>query len=467
MTTKMRISPAATAAGLAGLAILATAAGARAANPACTDAVNHPNPVFISGSTAAQSAFQALANSLGNSISIIYQNPDSCFGVTDYLMGQASTEASVKNLFLDPVSGKGLACDLNATTPEVPDIAASDVFPETCVAYANSPAITTANQYHVLGPIQAMTIAVPQGSMATSISAEAAAFVFGCDAATGGTGACSSPSAIVSPWTVPGAIFTRPFSSGTLNMVAAAINLKPALWGHAQAGDTSGQQKPSTGGIFTALATETGAGINAGVSILSAEGVISNNAAATVDGGTGQTVKPLFFQGIGQTCGYLPDSTATSFDKLNVREGRYDIFGPVHFIVNKDATSGLVTGPHAAAATTVLNYIIATGPTPTQFLPQGGDAGAFVITTPQKQALIDAESKPTVGGVVPWCAMHVLRSAEIGAEASYQPPEPCGCHFEVITTGATVSPYCKACPVGTECQGTPYPVCRYGYCEVK
>ena len=50
-------------------------------------------------------------------------------------------------------------------------------------------------------------------------------------------------------------------------------------------------------------------------------------------------MKVLAFQAdqvAGQTCGYFPDSTANTFDKLNVRQGRYDIWGPLHFITAVD-----------------------------------------------------------------------------------------------------------------------------------
>ena len=32
-----------------------------------------------------------------------------------------------------------------------------------------------------------------------------------------------------------------------------------------------------------------------------------------------------------QLCGYLPDSTGTSFDKKNVRDGHYWLWGAQHF----------------------------------------------------------------------------------------------------------------------------------------
>src|SRR5258708_6684909 len=92
MRTRMRIPLAYGVAGLAGMAVLATAGQAAAA--AC-DALT--NPVYISGSSASQPILQALANALaagGSTISIIYQNPDSCLGVADLLAGTASTETA-------------------------------------------------------------------------------------------------------------------------------------------------------------------------------------------------------------------------------------------------------------------------------------------------------------------------------------------------------------------------------------
>src|SRR5271155_1320940 len=101
--------------GLAAAAVLAVSARAEAA--ACS---TYPNPVFISGSSASQPVLQALAGVLQQSVSIIYQNPDSCLGLGDALTGTASTEAGIKTQYLDPVNG-ATACSL-APTPEVPDI---------------------------------------------------------------------------------------------------------------------------------------------------------------------------------------------------------------------------------------------------------------------------------------------------------------------------------------------------------
>jgi hypothetical protein len=460
--TKQRSVAYATA-GLAAAAILGISARAEAA-----DCSTYPNPVFISGSSASQPVLQALALVLGSSVSIIYQNPDSCFGLNDAITGTASTESGVATSFLDPVGGTAVACTLNTTTPEVPDIGVSDVFIETCQNRLSTATVPTGQHIaKVNGPIQAMTIAVPTMSQGSpSISAEAAYVVFGGD---------GTPS--VAPWTMAGSIYVRPNTSGTLNMIGEAIGLPATKWANAQLGTPApAQQQAGTGNMFSALAISGSTQDNT-IGILSDEAVIQRNHGVAAGG---NTVKVLPFQGKGQSCGYFPDSTSTRFDKLNVRQGRYAIWGPLHFVVNVDA-NGYPSVPHKDAAATVLNYFIATsngidihdGAQTTPFAV--ADAGT--ITDSQNLMLIDAESAPLKGGVVPWCAMEVQRTSEIGAEASFQAPQPCGCRFEATATGATVSPYCKTCASNDDCKNpdggaSSYPVCRWisggtGFCEAR
>jgi ABC-type phosphate transport system substrate-binding protein len=445
------------------MAVLALAARANAQTDGGTPVCDSlPNPVYISGSSASQPVLQALADTIGTSVSIIYQNPDSCLGVNDFLGGTASTESGIATVYLNPTTGKATTCTINATA-DIVDIAVSDVFAATCHLYTTSIPALTSSQVEIEGPIQAMTIAVPAASQGSpSISAAAANVVFGGDAQTAGE--------TVPLWNQPAAIFTRPSTSGTLNMIGAAIGLAPNLWANAAvtAGTAPANQKGSTGAMYSAVAAAT-TNINTTIGILSDEAIVQRNATALAlgaDGGTaGPTAKPLFYQHTGQTCGYLPDSTTTAFDKVNVREGRYAIWGPLHFITSVDV-NGQPNGVHAPAVATVLNYFIATGATPdAPLFTAGADAGTINVTA--KQALIDAEAKPLVGGVVPWCAMHVMRTSEVGAESSFSPAEPCGCHFEAVATGAPVASYCKACTTNTDCTTAGYPTCRYGYCEVQ
>jgi flavin-binding protein dodecin len=245
------------------------------------------------------------------------------------------------------------------------------------------------------------------------------------------------------------------------------------------------QVEATSAAMYTAVANassgpDASSPVDSTIGILAAQFVEQSNAGVVLDGGGGGTVKALAFQQKGQSCGYYPDSVASSADKLNVRQGRYAIWGPAHLVANVGA-DGNPNGLHAAAVAAVLNAFIATGcegaacppgsnsllgASETYFGVDGGTSGP---TDAIKQAVIDAEA---AGGVVPWCAMQVTRgNIEIGAEASYQPSEPCGCRFESQVPGATVSAYCHACVVDGDCQAegakASYPKCRYGFCEVQ
>jgi hypothetical protein len=452
---------------------------ARAADPLCT---TFPNPVFVAGTSAAKSALQAIATKLPG-ISIIYQTPDSCVALSQMTSGQpaiAPKGAVVLTNYLAP-DGTTPACALSPgalTNPqEAVNIAVSDVFPATCDKNIGIGGITAGQQIDVLGPIQAQTIDVPTASKAKSISAEAAYVVFGYGGNMYG----------VPPWNVTGDtgnpnIFIRPYTSGTTNIIGTAIGLSGSKWK-----DSTNLASPrvvaSSAAIFSAIATVT-SNIDATIGILSAQFVLQSNAKAVADGGMGPTIRTLAFQQKGQSCGYFPDSVENSGDRLNVRQGRYAIWGPAHLAANV-GPDGNPNGVHAAAVTAVLNAFIATGcegascpPGSNKLLGAadagtlfGPDGGASAPTDALKQAVIDAESAPS-GGVIPWCAMQVTRgNVEIGAEASYQPSAPCGCYFEMKATGKTVSAYCKACAADADCSmdgSTPaYPKCRYGFCEVQ
>jgi ABC-type phosphate transport system substrate-binding protein len=462
---RKRLPVAFAAAGLAAAAVFGTPLCASAqTTPNCS---SYTNPVYISGSSASQPVLQALATVLQTSVAIIYQNPDSCLGLNDALSNTASTEAGVKTQYLDPVNG-AVACLPDSPTPQTPDIGVSDVFLQTCET-AGTVTAPTQKIVEVEGPIQAMTFAVPALSSASSISARAAYVLFGYDA--------QYP---VATWTQPANVFVRANTSGTLNMLGTAIGLSSSKWANAETSVPDGgaiptQQQSSTGNEFNAISKVT-SNADATIGILSYEAVEQDNAKAAASNPAQPTVKILPYQHTGQTCGYLPDSTQTSLDRINVRQGRYDVWGPLHFVVSVDA-NGYPLGHNPDAIATVLNYFIATGPNgtgmtdataPVQVAPftiPSSDAG---VASSGAQALITAEATVSQGGVVPWCAMQVVRTSEVGPEASYQPGESCGCFFEKTATGAPVQSYCKSCTDDTGCAATPsFPKCRFGYCEAQ
>src|SRR5262249_15655855 len=62
-------------------------------------------------------------------------------------------------------------------------------------------------------------------------------------------------------------------------------------------------------------------------------------------------LKALYLKSFQESAAYLPDSSPTVFDKLNVRDGHYPLWGYVHFVVPLDGLGGT---SQAANAMTLL-----------------------------------------------------------------------------------------------------------------
>ncbi|MGD0528978.1 MAG: hypothetical protein ABSE49_27820 [Polyangiaceae bacterium] len=410
-------------AALAGSGVLASAITAEAA-----DCGTYPNPVYIAGSSASKPIWAALAPTLTN-ITIVYQSPSSCVGLADVLGGTPDTSSAT--YYSGTTTG-------SCTNPGNVNIGVSDVFPTTC---ANT--MVPAGFKDFQGPVQVMLMAVPYTSTANSISADAAYTVFG----WGGT---QYP---VAPWTQYTNIFIRANTSGTENMIGSAIGLAASKWLAQVPDGGASQQEGSSGAVLSALlAAGSGANASSAIGIIAADlgdadrGPVGTNDAGATTGG----LKILAYQATDQSCGYLPDSDATHFDKINVRQGRYDIWGPIHMVAAVDGSGN----PTNAQALTILNQ-----------LTMNGTSDTLNETTIQ----VDANAH-----VIPQCAMQVSRSAEVtpvtgGGMASYLPPEGCGCYYESLKNGGQAySKYCKTCTTDTDCSSTAsYPKCHFGFCEAQ
>jgi ABC-type phosphate transport system substrate-binding protein len=368
--------------------------------------------VYVGGSSAVKPFLAKLAAKLlteNPPIYLVYpNNTGSCDGV-NYM---TQTDATITGLGAVYWDGSGSAvpggCNLEVGGTTV-DIGASDVFPDTC----GLPDPLQADVKDFTGPIQTMTFSVPTSSTATSISAEAAYMVYGFDAAAGKQ---------VTPWTDPTLLFQRDPNSGTETMIATAIKVPAAKWlGGTNTNKTSDD-------IFGKI---TGSG--------DASKIIGILSAAYADLHRDK-VKELPFQAYGQSCGYLPDSSPTAFDKANVRDGHYDIWGPLHLLVHT-GSDGKATNPDAQRVIDAL----------TMAVDPGFD-------------LIQVEAK---NGVIPQCAMHVSRDKEVGAMTSVQPTGDCTCKFVTEATG-TAPTECKTCSTNANCTSdATRPVCSHGYCEAK
>jgi hypothetical protein len=438
-------------ASLLGGAALAISASAAAAAPACPTT----NTVYMSGGSTDIPVIQAVANLLGSTVSIVYQKPGACEGLLYVLgdMGAAVLPDADAALSLAPNGPSGgAACTLPTIAvgaimePAAKiDIAVSDVYVETCQGSfdtsLNSVGSGTMTKDY-LGPIQAMTFAVASASTEQVISAEAAYMVFGFAAATAAN--------TINPWSVPGDIYVRFWDSSVLEMIALAIKLPAGMWVNAT--NKSSTQAPGSAGTMAsdllASATKSTTDTNATIGILGSSNYVTG-------------LRPLAFQAVGQSCGYLPDSSSTAHDKLNVRQGRYAIWGPEHLVVNVDSNGNPVgQNSNTASVQTVLNALVATSQAPST----SSDGG---LTDAEEGMIISAISLPAVG-VVPQCAMQVSRTLEVGPEASYAPPAACSCAFEEAAGSVVPGHTCTACTGSGAgvCTGST-PACHFGYCEAE
>ena len=209
--------------------------------------------------------------------------------------------------------------------------------------------------------------------------------------------------------------FVRSSGTGTIQLVSKAINVPPTGWW--------GIDRLSADNLRDSMEVVDPNVAEKAIGVLSSD--FADRARANL--------RTLYFQGAGQNCGYLPDSSATSYDKGNVRDGHYPIWGPIHLYTA--TTNGV---PSAAA-----------------------DALVRRFSVPRlDQKLLEA----VVGsGYIPNCAMRVKRDQEMGPLMSYQPQFGCGCFYDSRVNGRSS---CQACAGPADCPAS-RPACNYGFCEVQ
>jgi hypothetical protein len=378
-----------------------------AARPSfAVDCATLPNSVVLTGSTAFQTAALAMGKqmaALATPVTLIYENAPgqgSLDGATRIMTAADLVSTGAK--YTD-TTGAALTCDF--TTAMKANVGVSDAYWETFSTLGARPT-TIAD---VPGPVQAMLFIVPKGDTTWSgaISAEQAQDVWGCGVAGN-----------INMLTNAG-IFQRGASSGTQAIVAKAINVDlSAFVGATPTGTGSGSDNMRNN-VSAGMAGKT-------IGFLAADNYDKNRTAAT------GSVDALAFRAFHQGKAYYADSSATAFDKKNVRNGHYTVWGPEHFFVKVDGT-GAVVDAKAQAFLDALN------------------GSAYLA------ALSGAK-------VIPQCAMTVTRSTDGGLLSPYKPADPCGCYFESIATGVAAPPGCTACTDDTPCTASGK-TCHHTFCE--
>jgi hypothetical protein len=170
-------------------------------------------------------------------------------------------------------------------------------------------------------------------------------------------------------------------------------------------------------------------------------------------------VNALKVRGVGQLLAYWPDSSNTTNDKLNIREGRYTLQGTLRLVAFVDG-NGVPTNP-------TVKHII-------DWFQQNP-------VDPSLQLPFDMIEIYANNGVVPRCAMKVTNDDDKAVFKHFKPAQPCHCAFQVLATGKTSIAGCVPCTGGsagavdggvadggvTSSAGTcaANQICSHGYCE--
>jgi hypothetical protein len=377
---------------------------ALADDPVVPTCASLPDPIYISGSSAIKPLLGTIGGklaALATPSTIVYVSTGSCDGVNTI-----SADLKVTAGAQYAASGAGTFTDCTLPSAgQLIDVGMSDVFPTSCPGIDSS-SLTGIGDF--AGPVQSMNFVVPIAATYTTISAEAAYLTFGLGAA-GKTA-----------WDNPALYAIRNFQSGTETMLAAAIKVDTSKW--------MGVDQMKAGNVVSTIAGSTSP--NKAIGIL-----------ASTDGDTTanrMTIKRLAFQPYGETCALYPDSSYASHDKFNVRNGLYQVWGPVHMLAKVNGSNV----PTDAKAKQLLDILL---------------GNVTVDGIDPVQAEID-------NNTVPQCAMKVQRTAELGTPKAYSPVGACDCYFESKTGGASAS--CKTCSTAADCTSDA-PACNRGYCEVK
>ena len=400
---------------LCGFGLITALSSTALAAPCPTDL---PNTIYGSGGSAITATLGAVATvlaglPLAERVTIFYWDPGACTGYQSFVDKDKGTATLPVYFKYWDAAGTLTQCEAKGAE-------------ELSFAHmGNSPALCPAKQPlpagfgRFTGPIQTINIITHARSQYDSISAEAFYNVFGF-----GPGAAGHA---VAPWTVPQAAFARPSSSFVHQFLAAAFKVPPTAF-KVPAANVLSTNQLSIQSVF-----QWGESTDVDQPLAYVSG------SAADQGADASQVKTLAVQYFDQTCGYLPDSSRTRKDKLNVRKGQYALFTPGNFYT-KTAAGGAIVSP---AVNKLIRWFDGTLPAP---------AGLDIV-----KVIIQS-------GDIPLCAMQANRpDGDLNPIVSYAPANPCNGYFEFTATGSTAL---KSCTGSNTCNTTAGEQCRFGFCEL-
>jgi hypothetical protein len=382
-----------------------------------------PNVVAILAADTQVNVLKALGAKLATvPITIVYTPNGSCTNIANMYKGANGTWLTNGSASVVNADGTSTVCDATGIT--TPDLAISIVFPDnaSCPTAPAKPATIGITQ----GPVQAFVWAAPgavggtTGSTQKSITAEEAYLVAG----------LGPTAAMVTPWTDPTFFIGRTATKGTQVSIGANIGVAAGVWKL-----TTANKIDQSNAVADAIANATDPEATLGIL-----GVEIYDATTTGTTPNRSRLHSLSYRHFGQYKSYWPDSSPSTFNKQNVRDGHYPLWSYVQYLAVQKPSPGV--GAVKDATQTIIDLF--TGKTP---------------------AGIDFDPLPVMIGnfLVPACAMKVQRFVEGGPITPTTQTDPCSCFYEKNVSGGSTS--CTACTDNSMCSGGT--TCHHGYCEAQ
>ena len=391
---------------LVGLASLASPAYA---GP-CSDV---KNAVYVATTASAEQYVEKITQLLqlddANPLPVIWQVTSSCRAAESVVLDATPSGACAPGACLTgtakvwPLDRSPVkTCELDSKNGTHINLAVADVFPASCPSLATKP---TSGVLDLLGPISPYALVMSAQATEGAIHAEEAHFVFGAGKVAG-----------VKPWLNDSAVVLLGDRDAGPLLLAPRIKLPIGKW-------RTGRVVTSVDEVFTSLPMEPATAL----SILP----------TTLIDKRRSDVRVLGFQSIGQRGAFFPDRKSNTFDKQNVRDGHYPLWGYVHMLLLADPVR------------------------PTQPLSLPAGRVADILIGKDKVASRDTVPMQLSHGFVPQCAMRVAKASD-GAPLTPAPAkDACHCWFEKNVPGGLLN--CGECKDGMTCSvGT----CRRNFCEV-
>ncbi|HUJ57413.1 MAG TPA: hypothetical protein VLX92_02940 [Kofleriaceae bacterium] len=368
-----------------------------------------PNPIYLQVGDTQTNLMKRLGRALRDNtampITLVFTTSGSCVNIDNFYNHTAAITAAMQyapSIAENPTWNPATDATLTCTPPGTgvfPDVGNSALFVGSCTTEQPPATVVLEN-----GPIQAYVMAVPKASSQIAITFEEAYFVFGFGMA-----------GMVTPWIDETQMFIRTTTKSTLLTWAANIAVPGAKW--------KGVMFDGSPMVVSALQTSTNP--EAAIGILGAEVYDADRSFLT----------ELAFRAKDQYAAYFADSTQTSRDKQNIRDGHYTVWSPTVWMYNVDANMQ----PVNVSAQYVVDMI----------------AGKVVTPAPSFDPTVIVADV----GLVPDCAMRVTRTFDGGPLSLYHPAEgSCTCKF-LDTVDVS---QCATCSDANPCATG---VCRGGYCE--